>query len=110
MNRLLCIVAWALSMTLPASRAADTAPGKQVFDQYCAECHAAGVGHPGTQRLGWLRGESRALLEKRTDLKPDYVKLVVRHGLWEMPPLRSTEIDDASLTQLTEYLARSGKR
>jgi mono/diheme cytochrome c family protein len=93
-----------------AAESADTLPGRRVFEHYCAECHAAGPGHPGTQQLGWLRGESRALLEKRSDLKADYVKVVVRHGLVEMPPFRPTEIDDAALGQLADYLARPGKR
>jgi mono/diheme cytochrome c family protein len=109
LKRVLCTFAWAMSMALSASRAADTAPGKELFDHYCAECHGAGPGHPGTQQLGWLHGESRALLEKRTDLSPDYVKFVVRHGLWEMPPFRPTEMDDAALARLAEYLARPGK-
>jgi mono/diheme cytochrome c family protein len=92
------------------AEAADVAPGKQIFQRYCAECHAPGFGHPGTQQLGWTRGESRAVLEKRTDLQAAYVRLVVRQGLMEMPPFRPTEIDDAQLEQLANYLAKTGKR
>jgi hypothetical protein len=37
------------SLTIAAP---DTAtPGKVLFDKKCAECHAPGFGHPGTQRL-----------------------------------------------------------
>jgi mono/diheme cytochrome c family protein len=89
---------------------ADVPAGKQIFQRYCAECHAPGFGHPGTQQLGWTRGESRAVLEKRTDLQPAYIRLVVRQGLLEMPPFRPTEIDDTQLEQLANYLARPGKR
>lgn len=91
----------------PAAQAADLAAGKQVFDRYCSHCHAAGVGHPGTQMLGWLKGDKQALLEQRTDLVPEYVRLVVRRGLVEMPAFRPTEINDAALADLAAYLARN---
>jgi mono/diheme cytochrome c family protein len=93
-----------------AATAADVPPGKQVFDRHCAACHAADVGTPGTQQLGWTRGKQFAVLEKRTDLQPEYVSFVVRNGLLEMPPFRPTEIDDVELRQLADYLGRSGKR
>lgn len=97
--------------TLAACHAmAADIPGRQIFQQHCAECHAPGFGHPGTQRLGWTRGDSLSVLEKRTDLKPAYIRLVVRNGLQEMPPLRPTQIDEAQLQQLAGYLARSDKR
>src|SRR5262245_45083961 len=79
--------------------------GKQVFDRHCAQCHAPGVGHPGTQRLGWSRGERYALLEQRKDLSADYIRAIVRHGLLEMPPFRPTEISETELDQLAAYLA-----
>ncbi len=85
--------------------AAD-ATGKQVFDKFCAECHAAGPGHPGTQRLGWNKGEASSLLEKRKDLSADYVRAIVRRGLFEMPPFRPTEVTDTELMALAEYLAQ----
>lgn len=91
----------------PGVQAADLAAGKQVFDRYCSHCHAAGVGHPGTQMLGWLKGDKQALLEQRTDLVPEYVRLVVRRGLAEMPAFRPTEINDAALADLSAYLARN---
>jgi mono/diheme cytochrome c family protein len=84
--------------------AADVAPGKAVFDRDCAVCHAPGLAHPGTQRLAQLKGAARAALEQRTDLDPNYIRHVVRHGLVEMPPWRPTELDDAALTQLVQYL------
>ncbi len=85
---------------------AEVEPGKATFDHYCAECHAAGFGHPGTQQLGWTRGEGSALLEQRTDLTAAYVTQVVRNGLVEMPPIRPTEIDDAKLKTLAAYLSK----
>lgn len=89
-----------------AVQAAEPAPpGKQVFDRYCAECHAPGSGHPGTQQLEWTRGKPLSVLEARKDLLPAYVATVVRNGLVEMPPYRPTEIDDTALAALLQYLA-----
>jgi (+)-pinoresinol hydroxylase len=81
-------------------------PGKASFDKHCAECHAPGPGHPGTQRLAWSRGERFALLEQRKDLSADYVRAIVRRGLFEMPPFRPTEISDRELDELSNYLAK----
>ena len=91
------------------AQAAQPPPGKKVFDRYCAECHASGYGHPGTQRLGWSRGEGSALLEQRKDLTADYVRAIVRRGLFEMPPFRPSEISDQDLSQLSLYLARRSR-
>jgi hypothetical protein len=41
----------------------------------------------------------------RKDLLPAYVMKVVRNGLVEMPAYRPSEIDDASLDALAQYLA-----
>ena len=96
-------------------RAAKSGPmstvteGKRLFDRHCAECHAAGFGHPGTQQLGWTRGADRAVLEQRSDLPAAYISLIVRNGLQEMPAFRPTEINDAELRQLADYLARPRK-
>ena len=88
-----------------AVQAAEPPPGKALFEKFCAECHAPGHGHPGTQRLAWSRGEKLAVLEKRKDLSAEYIRAIVRNGLFEMPPYRPTEITDAELVQLSQYLA-----
>jgi mono/diheme cytochrome c family protein len=87
---------------------AAESPGKQLFDRHCAECHAPGHGHPGTQRLAWSRGEAAAVLEQRKDLSADYIKAIVRRGLYEMPPFRPSELSERELSQLSAYLARRG--
>jgi len=122
--------ALALAMLLPAAQAAApaaasptaastsstqvTAQGKIAFDRWCAECHAAGVGHPGAQQLERLRGAKLALLEARTDLAPEFIRYVVRHGQNAMPPYRPSEISDAQLDEIAQYLVRNqppaGKR
>lgn len=84
--------------------AADPPTGKQLFERYCAQCHAPGYGHPGTMQLERVRGKALAVLEERNDLVAAYVTTVVRNGLVEMPPYRPTEIDDAALATLVKYL------
>lgn len=84
---------------------AQAIPGKILFERNCATCHAAGPGHAGTMRLAETRGAAKAVLERRSDLNPVYIRTVVRHGLIEMPPWRVSELDDAGLEQLVQYLA-----
>jgi mono/diheme cytochrome c family protein len=93
----------AVSMTAVAADAPP--PGKKTFDRYCAECHAPGHGHPGTQQLEWTRGKQFSILEDRKDLIPAYVATIVRNGLYEMAPFRPSEINDAALNELVAYLA-----
>ena len=107
MRDLTCLVAVLSLAALPAA-AADAAPGKAAFDQHCSECHAPGVGHPGTQMLGWTRGPDQAVLEQRKTLTQAYVTFVARHGLAEMPPFRPTELSDADLQSIARYLASPG--
>jgi mono/diheme cytochrome c family protein len=101
LNRI--VLVGVLSLAAVAARAAEP-PGKRVFERHCAECHAEGFGHPGTQRLGWNRGEKYAVLERRKDLNAEYIKLIARRGLLEMPPFRPSEITDADLNYLVDYL------
>ena len=99
------VIAVTMALAAAAAGAADAPPGKQVFDRYCAECHAPGFGHPGTMQLEQIRGKALSVLEARKDLIPLYVTTVVRNGLSEMPPYRPSEIDDAALSALVQYLA-----
>lgn len=88
---------------------ADT--GKQVYDQWCATCHAAGPRNPGTAALAAkYNGKKPAALEMRTDLTPALVKFYVRNGVSVMPSFRKTEITDAELNALGAYLATSAKK
>lgn len=84
--------------------------GHEVFDRWCAPCHAPGPFHPGTQALEVLyRGEKPAALEARTDLTPELTKAFVRSGVSVMPPFRKTEISDEDLEALAAYLAPSSR-
>ena len=90
------------------AQAQDTlvARGNEVFQYWCAACHAPGARHPGTQALDVLyKGAKPAALEQRTDLLPELTRAFVRTGVSVMPPFRKTEISDVDLEALAAYLA-----
>jgi len=98
----------ALLLAAPIASAQDTADlerGKAVYEHWCAPCHAAGPGHPGTQSLQLkYNGSVPAVLMERTDLPAETIKTFVRQGILSMAPFRKTEITDAELDDLAAYL------
>lgn len=103
------IVATAIALGLSApvvAQDSNLSRGKEVFDYWCAPCHAPGPRHPGTQALESLyAGQKPAALEERADLVPAVTIAFVRTGVSVMPPFRKTEIGDEDLQALAEYLA-----
>jgi hypothetical protein len=51
------------------------------------------------------KGKLPARLDRRTDLTPEFVIYIVRHGISVMPSMRKTEIGDGELKAIAEYLA-----
>ena len=89
----------------------EHAAGRAVYTQWCAPCHAAGVTHPGTHALMVkYQGVKSGVLLEWTDLQPDTVKVVVRHGISVMPQFRKTEISDPELDALAKFLSRNTPR
>jgi mono/diheme cytochrome c family protein len=94
--------------------------GKAVFDKWCLPCHGAVASErtmfgpgvlPGTAALAVkYQGKVPAVLEQRTDLKPAFIKGVVRHGLYGMPITRKTEVSDAELDDVVVYLTEHQKK
>jgi (+)-pinoresinol hydroxylase len=81
--------------------------GRETYQYWCATCHGAGPGHPGTTALAAkYKGALPGLLEARTDLTPQGVKSVVRKGVSIMPFFRKTELSDADLEAVAQYLVR----
>ena len=90
------------------TRDAPNSPGKQVFDRWCAACHADSNRAPGTVALAAKYGKDMpAALELRDDLTPEVVQVFVRNGVSIMPRFRKTEITDAELAELGRYLSKS---
>jgi mono/diheme cytochrome c family protein len=92
--------------------AADVEHGKQVYELWCADCHAATgerYGLPAGFNVLQKRyqGSRPAELDKRTDLSVLTIKTMVRNGLNVMPRTRKTEISDAELDDLVAYLRRN---
>ena len=87
--------------------------GKQVYDYWCLPCHGEGLGLPGfaelpgTQqlRIKYRDAGISPLLTERTDLVPEFVKVIVRQGVSFMPQFRKTEISDAEIAMLKSYIA-----
>lgn len=89
----------------PALSAAQ-AEGQQLYGVHCIYCHGAGPGRAGTTALARRIGAQRSVLENRSDLDGAYVQVIVRHGLNAMLPLRRTELSDAELGRIVEWLQR----
>jgi len=90
--------------------ATGSARGEQVFSYWCAPCHSAGPGMPGTQALqAKYGGKLPALLLQRSDLTPTLVAYIVRNGASVMPYFRKTEISDADLEALSAYIVTTAQ-
>ncbi len=85
----------------PRPAAATQLDGKSLFHEKCAMCH--GPGGMGTALLA--RRVQPAELEKRGDLKADYVFQYARRGLGNMPYITPGEVSDAQLRAIAAYLA-----
>ncbi len=86
-----------------AAAAAQT-DGKAAFTHRCAMCHREGG--TGTYVLARRLGANLSLLEKRSDLKPEYIRYVVRWGVVNMPRLSRVEVPDSDLDAIAAYLTQ----
>jgi len=84
--------------------AADSSTGEALYSTKCGICHDAGGMYPGYEALSHHSGQRQPVLSRRTDLTPDFVKLIVRKGIGQMPPLTPTYVDDRELGAITFYL------
>ena len=116
---LLGIAALGAAGVVAAADAADPATiarGKGVFRQTCAPCHAAGPGIDGSPMLPGAaalavkyQGKVSPLLEERSDLTAEVIKVYVRNGSGTMPMFRQTEISDAEIAAVAAYLAAAAR-
>jgi len=97
-----------LSMGVFAADQKKLQQGHEVFNKWCAPCHSAGPGNPGTTALETVyQGAKPGALEQRSDLTSEIVSYFVRNGVSIMPFFRKTEISDAELEALAAYLSRN---
>jgi mono/diheme cytochrome c family protein len=90
--------------------------GNAKFQHSCAPCHAPGPGDdgrpllPGTAALQIkYRGSLPAVLEERSDLTPEVLRVFLRQGSMSMPPFRPTELTDAEIRDIAAYLVESSR-
>jgi len=105
-------IATSASAQTASSDAARMERGRVVHDYWCATCHSAGRGMPGTAALAVKYENQPAVppvLSDRTNLTPASIKFFVRNGVSVMPFFRKTEIGDADLEALTMFLMRNRK-
>lgn len=110
MRSILFIVIASLGLVASSAFAqgdATTQKGNEDYQYWCATCHGSGPGHPGTTALAAkYKGALPGLLEERSDLTPAAIRFAVRRGISIMPFFRKTEVSDADLDAITQYLAR----
>ena len=107
MKPLLALLALVLAQGAAAAAAAPddvVARGRQAFTHRCSMCHREGG--TGTFILARRLGTEQALLERRSNLQPEYVRYVVRWGLVNMPRISRVELPDADLDAVVAYLAK----
>ena len=94
----------AVSPTADVATPVGERDGEELFKLFCRACHAPGPAHPGTAKLALTKGSDKSVILNREDLPAEYIAHVVRNGLLGMPPLRPTDVTDAELEQLVEYV------
>lgn len=78
--------------------------GEELFVLFCRACHAPGPQHPATSKLAITKGADKSVILNREDLPAEYIAHVVRNGLLGMPPLRPTDLTEAELERLVQYV------
>lgn len=106
------------SLAIGSNRAPSRHPGEVLYERWCSGCHDPAVPNKigrlgpsipaGTLVLSERYGKDiPAPLEQRTDLTPELIETVVRNGAGFMPFFRKTELSDAELKQLADYLSKN---
>jgi len=85
-----------------SAAAEPPAAGAVAFTHRCGMCHRDGG--TGTYVLARRLGTDLSLLEKRSDLKPEYIRYVVRWGITNMPRISRVEVPDKDLDAIVTYL------
>lgn len=112
-SMLLAAIALACVLSPAAAQqggAAGASSGEAVYEYWCATCHSAGPNMPGTAALQVkYGGNPPAVLLERPDLTREFIAAIVRSGISVMPPFRKTEITDAELAALSDYIVATAR-
>ena len=95
----------ALAIASPATVQSATGSersSEEIFETRCAYCHEAGGW--GTRAIARRMPQGEAELLKRENLPPAFTTFVVRRGIGAMPQFTPTELTDAELAALAEWL------
>ncbi len=87
-----CLILSMSVCTWTIGRAAAEDPGERVYDSNCKRCHGPegrGAHGPSLVPFNWS-------YEKALDL--------IRHPVCEMPPFPESELSDAEVAQIVDYL------
>ena len=76
--------------------------GEEIFADKCVYCHATGGW--GTRVLEARVPEGEAPLMDRRNLPAQYTAYVVRNGIGSMPQFTPTDLNDAELALLAQWL------
>jgi cytochrome c5 len=79
-------------------------PAEALFVEKCGMCHRE-MGM-GTVILARRMDPAKAMLEKRKDLRADFVISAARSGIGNMPRISRGEVSDAQLKIISGYLAQ----
>ena len=108
MTKIASLTTLVIAIFTTSLQAADAQSGQHTYERWCAACHAAGDDFPGTVALrAKYKGAVPEVLAERQDLSPDLIKYYVRNGVSIMPTFRKTEISDAELNELANYLTKT---
>ncbi len=83
------------------SRSVDAA----LYVEKCSMCHRQ-MGM-GTVILARRMEPKLAMLEARDDLTPEFVRVVARQGIGNMPRISRGEVSDTQLARIAAYLSKS---
>jgi (+)-pinoresinol hydroxylase len=108
MTRACLTACFVLAVAAPAlAQDVQLKKGEEAYQYWCETCHGDGPGHPGTTALAAKYKKALpGVLDARTDLTPQAVRFAVRRGTSIMPFFRKTEVSDADLDALIQYLTR----
>ena len=79
-------------------------PAEALFVEKCGMCHRE-MGM-GTVILARRMDPAKAMLERRNDLRADFVISAARNGIGNMPRISRGEVSDAQIKIISDYLAK----